>query len=204
MTIEVGLAGTSYRNEWKIWVYPDEPIISDPDILVTSDVADAITALKQGRKVLLSARPDSLNGIPGKFVPVFWSPIHFPDQPGTMGLLIKNDHAALRDFPTDQHTDWQWWDLVTKSKSLILKDIPEQAIIVRVIDNFVRNQPLSVLLEGKVGKGKLLVCSIDLNSDVEKRIAARQLKKSLLNYMGRPDFTPVMPLNEEVIRRFFK
>jgi len=60
------------------------------------------------------------------------------------------------------------------------------------------------LLEGKVGKGKLLVCSIDLNSDVEKRIAARQLKKSLLNYMGRPDFTPVMPLNEEVIRRFFK
>jgi hypothetical protein len=73
-----------------------------------------------------------------------------------------------------------------------------------VIDNFVRNQPLSVLFEGKVGKGKLLVCSIDLNSDVEKRIAARQLKISLLNYMGSQDFTPVVPLNEDVIRRFFK
>lgn len=204
LTVEVGIAGTGYRNEWKIWVYPEEPFISDPDILVTSDVAYAITALKQGRKVLLSARPDSLNGIPGKFVPVFWSPVHFPNQPGTMGLLIKKDHAAFRDFPTDVHTDWQWWDLVTKSKSLMVKDIPEQAIIIRVIDNFVRNQQLSVLFEGKLGKGKLIVCSIDLNSDAEKRIAASQLKKSLLNYMGSQDFAPAVQLNEEVIRRFFK
>lgn len=204
LTIEVGLAGTSYRNEWKIWVYPDEPVTMNPDILATTNVDSAMIALEQGRNVLLCAHPDSLNGIPGKFVPIFWSPIHFPDQPGTMGLLIKNDHAALRDFPTDLHTDWQWWDLVTKSRSLLVRDIPEQAIIIRVIDNFVRNQPLSVLFEGKVGKGKLLVCSIDLNSDVDKRIAARQLKISLLNYMGSQDFAPAVQLNEEVIRRFFK
>lgn len=204
LIIEVGIAGTSYRNSWNIWVYPDKPVVPNPDILTTTDIDEAMTALGQGRKVLLSAHPDSLYGIPGKFVPVFWSPIHFPDQPGTMGLLIKNDHAAFRDFPTESHTNWQWWDLVTKSKSLVIKDIPEQAVIIRVIDNFVRNQQLSVLFEGKLGKGKLLVCSIDLNSDAEKRISARQLKQSLLRYMNSKDFAPAVELKEETIRHFFK
>ncbi|WNH08204.1 hypothetical protein [Thalassobellus suaedae] len=37
----------------------------------------------------LSPNPKTLKGIEGRFVPVFWSPVHFPDQPASMGLLLN-------------------------------------------------------------------------------------------------------------------
>jgi len=40
-----------------------------------------------------------LNGIEGKFVPVFWSPVHFPKQAGTMGVLCDSKHPAFHYFP---------------------------------------------------------------------------------------------------------
>ncbi len=36
--------------------------------------------------------------------------------------------------------------------------------IVQVIDNFTRNHKLGLIFETRVGKGKLLVCAIDLLS----------------------------------------
>jgi hypothetical protein len=41
-----------------------------------------------------------------------------------------------------------------------------------------------------VGAGKLLVCSADLERDLDKRPAARQLCASLLHYMAGKDFQP--------------
>ncbi len=41
-----------------------------------------------------------------------------------------------------------------------------------------------MIFEAKVGKGKLLVSSADLENNLEKRIVARQLRKSILDYMA--------------------
>jgi hypothetical protein len=160
--------------------------------------------LDNGRKVLLSPLPDTLNGIKGKFVPVFWSPVHFPDQPGTMGLLIDNKHKALANFPTSYHSDWQWWDLTLKSKALIVDGLPDRAIIVRVIDNFVRNQNLASVFEVKVGKGSLLFCSMDIISSLENRLEARQLRTSLLMYMDSRYFNPQVTMDKSALSSYFK
>ena len=204
LTIELFVKGTQYKNQWSIWVYPAELKEENTDVLVTSSLSDALNALNNGRKVLLSPPPDTLKGIKGKFVPVFWSPVHFPDQPGTMGLLIKQNHKALKDFPTDFYSNWQWWDLTIKSTTLDANVLPDQAIIVRVVDNFVRNKNLTNLFEAKLGTGRLIFCSIDILSDVDTRPQAKQLRYSLLKYMNTKDFNPQASLTQEQLSGYFK
>lgn len=204
LTIEISIKGTAYKNQWRIWVYPALLKEDTGEVLVTGSLQDALKALEKGRKVLLCSPPDTLKGIKGKFVPVFWSPVHFPDQPGTMGLLIKQKHKALKDFPTDFYSNWQWWDLTIKSKTVNAGSLPDKAVIVRVIDNFVRNRSLTNLFEAKLGIGRLVFCSIDILSDLEKRPQARQLKYSLLKYMNSKNFNPEVNITSEQIEKYFK
>jgi hypothetical protein len=189
LKVPVKLDGTDYENSWPIWVYPEIDINTSPDILVTSSFEEAQNALKEGRKVFLNPMLEDIDGITGRFVPVFWSPVHFPDQPGTMGLLIDDKHPALTDFPTSSHTEWNWWDLCIQSKSVVLDDT-ELKPIVRVIDNFVTNHSLANVMEAKVGEGSLLFTSIDLSNDQDKRVVGKQLKYSLLEYMESEEFDP--------------
>ncbi len=204
LLVEVMVKGTAYSNEWNIWVYPSSLKENDGVAVVTSSLQEALTALANGKKVLLCPVPDTLNGPKGKFVPVFWSPIHFPKDPGTMGLLIKSSHKALADFPTDNFSNWQWWDLTTKGKALNITTLPDEANIVRAIDNFVTNNNLSNLFEAKVGKGKLIFCSMDIVNDVENRPQARQLKYSLLKYMNGNSFNPSYQVKVNDLSSLFK
>lgn len=204
LTVELFVKGTSYKNKWRIWVYPAALKEENANVLVTASLSEALDALNNGRKVLLSPSPDTLKGIKGKFVPVFWSPVHFPSQPGTMGLLIKQDHKALNDFPTDFYSNWQWWDLTIKSKTLDANTLPDKAIIVRVVDNFVRNKSLTNLFEAKLGTGRLIFCSIDILSDLDNRPQAKQLRYSLLKYMNTTAFNPQASITKEQVSGYFK
>ena len=167
----------------------------------TRSADEALKLLSQGKSVLLNPDTAQLNGVDGRFTQVFWSPVHFPNQPGTMGLLCDPDHPALADFPTDFHTNWQWWDLVMHSKSMVIDSLPPMEPIVRVIDNFFKNRKMALVLEARVSKGKLIFCSADIATDLENRPVARQLKHSLLNYMQETAFRPQAVLKEDDIRK---
>lgn len=188
-TVEVELADTEYQNSWSFWVYPKDVAVESSEVIATTSFEEAETALKQGKKVFLNPDFNTLKGVEGRFVPVFWSPVQFPDQAGTMGLLMDPSHQAFAKFPTAFHTDWQWWDLAIQSRSVEV-DESQVTPIVRVIDNFVTNRHLANVVEAKVGEGKLIFSSIDLTSDLANRPAARQLRHSLLNYMESGDFDP--------------
>ncbi|MCH7414358.1 glycoside hydrolase family 2 [Belliella sp. R4-6] len=196
--VRLSLKGTDYKNEWKIWVYPDQQLAYG-DVIFTRSYPEAKKALEEGRKVLYNPDFNQINGVKGKFLPVFWSPVHFPEQPSTMGILNDPGHPALNYFPTDIHSDWQWWDLCVNSKAV---DISAYSFdpIVRVIDNFVTNRSLSNTFEVSVGKGKLLMTTIDLSTDMENRIVAKQFKFSLINYMNTSGFEP----NESISMEDFK
>lgn len=187
--VEIKLKGTEYQNNWPIWVYPSSMPHDPKNTIITSSFEEAKIALNQGKKVFLNPDLQQLKGNDGRFTPVFWSPVHFPDQPGTMGLLIDNEHKALQDFPTQSFTQWQWWDLCINSKASPIGTLPVRPIV-RVVDNFVTNQHLANIFEVKIGNGKLLFSSMDLHSDLENRPAARQLRQSLLNYMESDAFDP--------------
>ena len=186
--VRVEIEGYDYANEWPIWVYPE--VLTNSNVKFTRSFEEAKRLLENGETVLLNPEVEALKGVEGRFVPVFWSPVHFPDQPSTMGILCDPSHSAFGLFPTDLHSNWQWWDLCVNSRAISLEGLGIDTPIVRVIDNFVTNRSLGLVFESKVGKGKLLFTSIDLGKDLENRLVAKQLKSSLTAYMQSSEFDP--------------
>jgi hypothetical protein len=204
LLVRLSVKGTKYNNQWPIWVYPVvKPTLPVDDILVTRSFAEALEALRKGHKVLLNPVLNEIVGIEGKFVQVFWSPVHFPNQPGTMGLLMDPGHPAFRYFPTEYHSNWQWWDLCKRSKTLQFDGL-ELTPIIRVVDNFFKNRNLTNLFEIRAGNGKLVFSSIDLLSDEKARPEASQLQHSLIRYMNSEDFNPQIQMDPDELTRFFK
>lgn len=197
--LEVGIRGTPYHNHWNIWVYPRGVCAVPADVRLVTTLADAEHALAAGERVLFAPPVAAIKGIPGRFVPVFWSPVHFPNQPGTMGVLCDPADPALREFPTEFYSDWQWWDPVLHSRSVVL-DGSGARPIVRVIDNFMRNHSLANVFEARVGRGRLLFCAIDITDQLDRRPVARQLRASLLHYAASPDFAPRSTLAVPALR----
>ena len=195
----VSIKDTPWRNRWNIWVYPDVIMPQDKKILVTSNIDEAMKALNKGKKVLFSPKKETVKGLEGKFLPVFWSPVHFPKQVGTMGLLCDPRHPALAHFPTDMHSDWQWWNLVKRSRVMVLDSIAPVSPIVESVDNFVNNRRLAQVFETKVGKGSLIFSSIDLLTD-SNLPEIRQMQYSLLRYMQSTEFHPSTSLSESQLR----
>ncbi len=195
----VSIADTPWKNRWSIWVYPDVTIPQDKRLVVTDNIDEALKALNKGKKVLLSPKTATIKGLEGKFLPVFWSPVHFPKQAGTMGLLCNPEHPALALFPTDMHSDWQWWNLVKRSRVMVLDSIAPVTPIVESIDNFVNNRRLAQVFEAKVGKGSLVFSSIDLLTDTHVP-EIRQFYYSLVRYMLSSEFHPTTSLSEADLR----
>jgi len=189
-TVKVDIEGTTYKNEWQIWVYPEHLEINAGKVILTANREEAFKALAEGKKVLLSPVSSEINGLDGKFVQVFWSPVHFPNQPGTMGLLMNPTHPAFTNFPTEMHTNWQWWDLCKKSKTICIDSIPGATPIVENVDNFMKNRRLCSVFEAKVRSGQLMFSSMDLLTDTANRPVARQLLYSLVQYMNSDKFKP--------------
>lgn len=203
LTFEIALQGTDYKNSWTIHVYPRDLSLDYGRVLYTRNVDEALRGLSDGKSILFNPQIESFEGIEGKFVPVFWSPVHFPKQAGTMGILCDPKHEALRDFPTDIHTNWQWWDLNIHSKTLIVDKFQGGEAVVELIDNFANNRKLAMIYEGKVGNGKLMIVTTDLSSKLEQRPVAKQLLYSLLNYMNSELFNPKEIKNSEIINPIF-
>jgi len=206
-TIEVSLKGTSIANKWEFWVYPSELNVAPPDDILISKVCDnkVVAALKEGKTVLLlSGERRYKNVIPGVFTTVFWNTQMKNQQVGTMGLLMNPKHPVFDDFPTDEHTNWQWWDLLMHSQSVEINDTKADfRPIVQVIDNPYRNNKLGAIFEARVGKGKLFFCGFDIDATLESRPVARQLRHSIFNYLISPDFDPADELTVSQMNELF-
>ena len=108
-----------------------------------------------------------------------------------MGILCDPKHPALAEFPTESFGDWQWQDLLQNSEALIIDDAPaEFRPIVQFVPDFNNNKKLSAIFEAKVGKGKLIVSTLNLQKNIENRREAKQLLHSLLAYMKSDEFLP--------------
>jgi hypothetical protein len=208
LTVTVFLKGTKFANHWNIWVYPAGALPTAPAGVMITRKWDEVTKTaltKGGRVILLPQFVNTSRSLPGRFLPVFWSPIWFPkQQPNTMGILCDPKNPALAEFPTDSYSDWQWYNLLQNSRSVILNDTPANfRSIVEVIDNFARNNKLGNLFEARVKGGSLLVCTIDLPGLAEKDPAAKQLLRSLYAYVGSESFAPSEGLDAAWLDKVF-
>jgi len=213
LTVTLSLKGRPYRNRYDIWVYPAKVRTLPPKkVVVARSFSRKVQAqLAGGARVLLLARPEKLKqSVAMAFQSGFWSPMFRnrpgrlnplgKETPGTQGILCDPAHPLFRDFPTEFHTNWQWWQLVKHSRAMILDDTPKVfRPIVQVIDGFDRNHKLGLICEAKVGNGRLLICSIDLPG-LQEYPEGRQLLASTLGYMSSGAFDPADELNPAAVR----
>jgi glycosyl hydrolase family 2 len=204
LTVSIG----KYENSWDVFVYPASLPEKSPDILVTQQM-DAKTweTLENGGKVLLTLKkgslmPDKGGNIAIGFSSIFWNTAWTNNQPPvTLGILCNPAHPALNEFPTQYHSNWQWWDAMSHSSAIQLDSLAKGLQpIVRVIDDWVTARPLGLIVECKVGKGTLLLSGIDLLTDQDKRPEARQLLYSLKRYMTGGAFKPATSVSAAKLR----
>jgi len=217
MTVTISIKDTRFVNRYPLWVYPPEVDTSLPEGVRISQELDlpSLTQLEQGGRLLLFPDLKKLKrgkSIKGSFQTDFWC---FPMfrraaqkrnievAPGTLGILCDPAAPALAIFPTEFHSNWQWWHLVKNSRPVILDETPaDYRPTVQVIDNFERNHKLGLIFEARVGKGKLLVCAIDLLGQQDKP-EARQLLHSLLQYLDSDTFRPQSELPVSFLKEIF-
>jgi hypothetical protein len=216
LLFECSLEGTRYSNRYDLWVYPPagDPIDAG-EVLVTGELGkQALDQLLRGGKVLLFPRigMGDPKAVPGLFPPEFWNYGMFkgisesngkPVSPGTLSLLTDPQHPLFAHFPTDAHTNWQWFSIIKNSHSLILDALPRDYFpVVQVIDNLERNHKLGLIFEWKVGEGRLLVCMSPLDL-IRDHPEAAQLYRSILNYMNSPAFKPEHQITESELTDWY-
>jgi len=159
--LKVELAVGEYQNTWNMYVYA-----------CLQDVQ------KLDNKYLTT--PDSVKKTAeGSFIPVFWSPVHFPSSK-PCGAIIDTKHPIFADFPTEEYPDYQWKALFDTAKGAYLNDFPNAKPIVEFVPNFVDCAETSPLFEYEKEGKKYLYCGFDLE---QYRPEGKQLKYSIMKYL---------------------
>jgi len=207
LKITVGLKGTAIENDWDLWVYPAKRTNTTvTGILITHDWAEAETTLEKGGKVFYMPRKADLDWTspPLDWVPVFWNRLMNPAWGRMLGLWIDKTHPALAGFPTESYYDWQWTGIVNGARAMNLDKLPKELQpIVQPIDDWNRNYKLGLVFEAKVSNGKLPVALPVPENSLPQRIAARQLRRSLLDYMATAKFDPKVAVTAANFREVF-
>jgi hypothetical protein len=194
LSLELSLDNTDIHTSYPLWIYPPKVDIYVPPSITLARSLDskALNALSKGRRVLLIAdeKHPYVHTPGGGFATDFWCWPMFHNKPGTMGILCDPGNSALKDFPTESHSNWQWFDIAQKSQPLILDSFPANyRPDVQTIDNLERCHRLGLVFEAQVGPGSLLVCTSDLIS-MEEKPAPRQLLADLIHYAASDRFSP--------------
>ena len=221
-----------HRNTYDLWIYTTEKNLDiyKEGVVITSDLTDEVAKkLEKGAKVLwmpttsknFVASADTLsqasNATPytvgGLFQTDYWNYRMFKTicennkktvSPGTLGILTNPKHPIFCDFPTEMHTNWQWFPVIKESHPLVLDNFAKGVKpIVQVIDNIERNHKLGLVMEWKVGAGKLLVCMSDLEKASEYP-EGRAFYESVLSYMRSPEFAPQSEITIANLRKKLK
>lgn len=171
------------------------------------------------------------NAIAGSYMPLFWNLRLFnqigtlgvlcgPHHPALAGFPTANrsdwqradllgNFSPMESFrvagaPADfcEALGASAHDVTNRSKVFILNETPPGfRPIVQMIDNPDRNAKLGMIFETRVGSGNLLVCGLDLDTDLNSRPAARQLRRSLLDYAASKSFSPKWELSSDLLTR---
>lgn len=184
-------------SAYPIWVYRKTTPVC-PENVYETRAFDVKTReiLQNGGSVYLSpdADKESLpNSIKTQFTTDFWSVGTFADQEGGMGQLIDTEHPIFKEFPTDFHTDWQWWIMATK-RAVILPH-PMKTIITEM-DSYAFLRPMAQMIEFRCLKGKVLLSTMELHKS-QQYPEVRALQASIYTYLSGENFEPAEEITEE-------
>jgi hypothetical protein len=211
LAVKVGTA----ENDWDFWVYPATPPSGQQgDVLIVQRLDDAaMNKLEEGGKVLwLPSRPEIRGDIPQCFSSIYWNaPYTDGGESHTMGMLCDPAHPLFTYFPTGPTVDWNWYELLVSARPMVLDEWKMKHAwpktyrpVIQPIDDWYQNRKLALLAEARVAAGTLVVCSMDLASDLDSRVVARQFRYALLRYMNSEAFNPEVRIRPDQLQALVK
>lgn len=208
LNLEIRIENTDAVNDWDFWVYPARVEPAEGDVYITDTLDErAISVLKQEGKVLITAAGKVSYGkeVVQYFTPVFWNTSWFKMRPPhTTGIFLNEYHPLFKEFPTEYHSNLQWWELLNKAQVMQFTNFPGNfQPIVQSIDTWFISRKLGILFEANVLNGKLMMTSMDITSQPEKRVVARQMYKAILDYMNSDSFRPSATVSLEQVQELF-
>ena len=168
-----------------------------------------LTRVEQGEDIMLVPEHGTImdRSTGGLFTPDFWNWSMFKNisenagkevSPGTLSVYADSSHYALSGFPNDGRSDMQWWSIARNSRPLIIDSLPaDYTPVVSVIDNPERCHRLAILMEFKVGKGRLMICTTDLKA-ISDTPEGRAYANSIVRYMKSDKFCPPEATRQQI------
>jgi hypothetical protein len=195
-------------NTYPIWVYPKtekmEIIEAEKNIFETEHFDDdARKVLENGGIVYLT--PHSTHeampySIQTQFTTDFWSVGTFASQEGAMGQLIDEKHPLFRNFPTEFHTNWQWWPMAVQRAVILPK---QYEAIITELDSYAYLRHMAQLMECRCLNGRLLFSTMGLQ-DLQQYPECRALLRAIYMYLNSNDFDPKQQIPPEVFEKLVK
>lgn len=182
------------ENAWVLYTFPSVPqsgLEKDQEVAGLT-IAEEMSAedlwkkLDKGEKVLL------FGSGPFNSVETSFQISVAGRTTGHLATVIR-DHALMEEFPHDGYCGWQFRKMMNGGRAVIL-DLPKApfAPIVEIASSYKNAQREGMVFEYRVGRGKLFVCTLNLN---ETDPGACWFKVKILDYVKRDDFTPAESLS---------
>lgn len=189
-------------NSYPFWVYPSKKSsIPDSVSRVSLITPEVLRQIESGGRWLWMPDFKQIENLSlgGLFMTDYWSFSMFKKisemvgkevSPGTLGLSIDHEHPALRMFPTEYHSHWQWRNIVIHSRPLRVSHLGlHESHIAQPIDNMWRHEELAFIFEFKIGAGKVFCMSFD-ETAISDKPEVNTLFTSIYHYMESEEFNP--------------
>ncbi len=180
------------ENDWKLYSFP-APTVKEGEHPYTlskgMNEEELISRLNEGeRVVILGAAPFEYEGTSFQ--------ISLAGRTNGHLATVIRKHPLTEKFPTEAHIGWHLAPLMNGGRAAML-DIPTIPFepIIEIATSYKNAHREAILFEYRVGEGKLLVCTANLNSTV-----GSWLKGEILSYAASDDFSPSLSLTPEELR----
>ncbi len=188
-TLEVRTAAA--ENQWPFWVFPKNNITPAGHVRCANALnEEVIDFASQGGAVLLTG------GFPAKTRTETFRPHTSGRTIGHAGMLV-HDHPIWRHFPHDGFGDWQFFNLMNGSTSIVYdSEMPEFQPLFELIPSFKLIRRKSMLSEFRIGKGRMILCGFVMNQDDP---AANHLHAAIIDYLNRQDYVDALEWSPDAI-----
>lgn len=195
---ELRLVGEGFANRYELAVLSAGPEVA-LDIVHTLDPA-TLARVEAGQTVVFAPGPDSMrpNAELGHTV-LFWNTLWTGEQPPhTLGLINDLAHPVFAAFPALEHSSWHEWELTHGRRAIDVAGLPVRHLI-RVIDDWNKNRDLALVAEVHIGKGRLLLCAVDIETRLGDRLVGAKLRAALAGYASGAAATAPQATSSDVL-----
>lgn len=159
--VKLWIPGTEYANSYTLWAYPrvdiditrDSIVYEGKETLIAHTI-EQVAEYKSNNKTFIYIPKQNEGDVEGTYCTDFWNYPMFRSisesmnrkvPVGTLGLYIDKEKMEVEDFPCENYSTPQWYQLVMHSHCAVLDNCENTDILVQPIDNVERCHKLGML-----------------------------------------------------------